>query len=390
MATTDEHAGTAPGDPDRVARASAAGRPWTVESRTVARVCVIALSLVAAFLLAVWLYGVLAHFLFLVLLAWLFAVAMEPGIRFFMRHGRSRGLGTALTGLIGLVCVVGLVVLFGDLLVQQLAELVKALPSAARSAIDWVNATFHANLDVSTVQSSLNLSSDQLSSVAGSLGGGVLGVVDSLASVVLDLATVLVFGFYIAAAGPRFLQAIATGLRPGAQRVFVTVAEITAQKTGGYVASKIILAALSALCHTVVFALLQVPYWLPFGLFVGITAQFVPLIGTYIGVALPVLATLDSPVKAVVIVAFAAVYQQVENYVFTPKVSQRTMDVNPAIALAAVFAGAAIWGPVGALIGIPLAAAGFAIADTFSKRYELIPEVADPSQAIDAAPAAPA
>ena len=51
------------------------------------------------------------------------------------------------------------------------------------------------------------------------------------------------------------------------------------------------------------------------------------------------------------------------------------MDVNPAIALGAVFVGAAIWGPLGALIGIPLAAAGVAILDTYSHRYDLVPEV---------------
>jgi predicted PurR-regulated permease PerM len=78
----------------------------------------------------------------------------------------------------------------------------------------------------------------------------------------------------------------------------------------------------------------------------------------------------------VAIVVFATVYQQVENYVFTPRVSKRTMDVNPAIALAAVFVGAAVWGPIGALIGIPLAAAGVAILDTYKHSYELVPEIA--------------
>ena len=52
------------------------------------------------------------------------------------------------------------------------------------------------------------------------------------------------------------------------------------------------------------------------------------------------------------------------------------MDVNPAVALAAVFIGAAIWGPIGMLIGIPLVAAAVAVADTFSKRYELVPALA--------------
>jgi predicted PurR-regulated permease PerM len=163
---------------------------------------------------------------------------------------------------------------------------------------------------------------------------------------------------------------------PHAQRVFVTVSEITTAKTGGYVVSKVVLAVLSSLCHAVFFLAIGVPYWLPFALFVGITAQFVPIIGTYIGVVVPVLAVaFTSPWKAVAIVAFAAVYQQIETYVFTPRISKKTMDVNPAIALGAVFVGAAIWGPIGAIIGIPLAAAGVAIFDTYKRRYELVPEL---------------
>jgi predicted PurR-regulated permease PerM len=147
-------------------------------------------------------------------------------------------------------------------------------------------------------------------------------------------------------------------------------------KTGGYVVSKIVLAAASAFFHGIFFAAIGLPYWLPFALFAGITAQFVPLVGTYLGVILPVLATVfDSPWKALAIIAFAVVYQQVETYFFTPRVSERTMDVNPAIALGAVFVGAAIWGPLGALIGIPLAAAGVAILDTYIHRYELVPGV---------------
>jgi len=231
-------------------------------------------------------------------------------------------------------------------------------------------------IDTSTITSSLNLTPNQIASWAGSLSGGVLGVVGSLSAVVFDLVTVLVFGFYFAADGPSFFATIAGWMPPRAQNVFITVSEITIAKTGGYVVSKLILAALSAAFHGVFFAVIGVPYWLPFALFVGITAQFVPIVGTYLGIILPVLATaFTTPWRAVAIVAFAAVYQQIETYYFTPRVSKRTMDVNPAIALAAVFVGGAIWGPIGALIGIPLAAAGVAILDTYKRRYDLVPEI---------------
>jgi predicted PurR-regulated permease PerM len=53
------------------------------------------------------------------------------------------------------------------------------------------------------------------------------------------------------------------------------------------------------------------------------------------------------------------------------------MDVHPAIALGSVIAGAALLGPIGALIGIPVAAVALAILDTFTHRHELLPELAE-------------
>lgn len=348
------------------------------DPRSVRRSGIILLSLVAAFLLGLWLFSVTRHFLFLVLLAWMFAIALEPGIKWLIAHGRSRGVATAIMG--GGVLLVSLLLgaIFGKLFFTQISSLVSNIPSVEASLIHWVNARFGTHLDVTSIASSLHLSSSDVGTWAGKLSGGLLGVVGSLSSVVFDLITVIVFGFYFAGGGPRFMRTLATGMPPHAQRVFVNVADITIDKTGGYVVSKIILAALSSLFHGIFFFAIGVPYWLPFALLVGITAQFVPLIGTYIGVALPVLATVFvSPWRAVAIIGFAIIYQQIESYVFTPRVSQKTMDVNPAIALAAVFLGVAIWGPIGAIIGIPLVAAGASILDAYTKSYALVPEVVD-------------
>ena len=271
---------------------------------------------------------------------------------------------------------IALAVVFGQLFFNQVADFVNGVPDLTTSVIDWVNHRFRTNLDPTTIASQLNLDPSQIATWAGSLSGGLLGVVGSLSSVLFDLVTVLVFGFYFAGAGPKLIHALASWMPPRVQEVFITITEITIAKTGGYVVSKIVLAAASAFFHGIFFAAIGVPYWLPLALFAGITAQFVPIVGTYLGVILPVIATaFDSPWKAVAIIAFAAVYQQVETYLFTPRVSERTMDVNPAIALGSVFVGAAIWGPLGALIGIPLAAAGVAVLDTYSHRYELVPDV---------------
>ncbi len=350
---------------------------------TVWRSGLILAGLVVGLLLFLWLFSALSHFLFLVLLAWLFSIALEPGIRWLVQRGRSRGVATAVVGGSALLVALVLAAVFGQLFFTQIAEFVTGVPELTNSVTDWVNDRFGTSLDPTTISSTLHLEPSQIALWAGSLSGGVLGVVGSLSSVLFDLVTVLVFGFYFADAGPDVVRRVASMMPPRGQQVFVTISEITIAKTGGYVVSKIVLAALSAFFHGIFFAAIGVPYWLPFALFAGITAQFIPIVGTYLGVILPVFATaFTSPWKAIAIIAFAAVYQQLETYVFTPRVSKRTMDVNPAIALGAVVVGAAIWGPLGALIGIPLAAAGVAILDTYSHRYELVPDVLNVGDAI--------
>ena len=92
-------------------------------------------------------------------------------------------------------------------------------------------------------------------------------------------------------------------------------------------------------------------------MWVGIISQFIPVIGTYLAGALAVLvAVLNDPVDGIIVLAFVVVYQQVENYVFAPRVTAQTLSLHPAVAFGTVIAGAAILGPVGALLALPVAA----------------------------------
>ena len=213
--------------------------------------------------------------------------------------------------------------------------------------------------------------------MASNLAGGIFGVVGTIFGFVFDGLTVLVFAFYFSADGPRLRRAIGSWLPLRYQKVFVQVWDIAVTKTGGFVVSKVVLASMSAFFHCGFFYLISVPYWLPLGIFAGVVSQFIPTIGTYIGVAIPaIFAALQDPIDVIWIIAFATVYQQIENYVFTPRVSRATMDIHPAIALGSVFVGFAFFGPIGAIIGIPLAAAVIAVIETYGDRYELVPELA--------------
>ena len=336
------------------------------------RIIVAVLLLATLLRVAEWVFGVTQSFLFILLLSWLISIALEPPVKALERRGLRRGAGTGLVLLLVLIGTGAFLSVFGGMFFGQLADAVLALPSVIDSTVAWANDTFNTTLSAASITDQLSLTPDKVASVATSVAGGVLGIVTSIVSFVFEMFTILVFAFYLSAEAPGVRRTVASWLRPDRQRIFLNVWDIAVAKTGGFVVSRIVLATLSAAAHTIAFWLIGVPYWMPLGLFAGVVSQFIPTVGTYIGIVVPVaFAAANEPIDCLWIIGFATIYQQIENYVLGPRISKATMDLHPAITLAAVFIGTAVFGPIGALIGIPIAAAVIAVIDTYGHRYEI-------------------
>ncbi len=173
----------------------------------------------------------------------------------------------------------------------------------------------------------------------------------------LQTATVVVFAFYLTADGPGLRRTICSRLPRRRQEIVLETWELAIQKTGGYLYSRGIQALASAVVTTAFLAILGVPYALALGIWVGVVSQFIPTVGTYIAMVLPVLVALkEAPATALWVLAFLVAYQQFENYVLGPRVTRHTMDVHPALAIATVFAGGLLLGAVGAILALPATA----------------------------------
>ena len=333
---------------------------------------------IVGFLVASWVFQSNQKFIFLLLLSWLFAIAMEPAVAGLARRGWKRGLATGLVLSGVILFAVGFIALFGSVLFSQANSLVSAFPNLVTDITDLLNRSFSLNLDPKTMIQQLNVTPEQIATWASSFGGGIVGVFSALVGGLFQLLTFILFAFYFAADGPKIRRLIASWLKPSSQKIVITTWDIAVAKTGGFVVSKVFLALVSATAHSIFFAAIGIPYWLPMGLITGITSQFIPTIGTYLGILIPTLfALFNEPIDALYIVIFAGIYQQLENYLLAPRVSRLTMNIHPAIAFGSVILFANLFGAVGAIISVPLAAALVAILDTYGKRYELIPELAD-------------
>ena len=150
--------------------------------------------------------------------------------------------------------------------------------------------------------------------------------------------------------GPRLRRVICRRLRPDRQQRVLHAWELAIDKTGGYLYSRALLALLSAVFHTAAFSVIGLRYPVALGIWVGLVSQFLPVIGTYLAGVLPVLvALLDDPIRALWVLIVIVIYQQIENYLFAPRITARTLELHPAVAFSAAIAGAAMLGPVGAL-----------------------------------------
>lgn len=348
----------------------AAGSPEAMPA-WVPRAIVLFLVGVAGLYTLRWLITELQSFLLIVVVSLFLSFALEPAVNWLSRHGIRRGLATGLVMLGGFVVTVAFLVLLGSALFTQVSDFIKDLPHRVERIQTQVNKRFDTEFDADKLVKEIK--SKDVQNIATNLGSSALDLGISAVGALFKVFTIALFTFYMVADGPRFRRTVLSFLPRGRQERVAEGWEIAIQKTGGYIYSRGVLALASAVATTVVLEIMGIDYALALGLWTGLVSQFIPTIGTYLAGALPVLvALLDDPGDALVILIFLLVYQQIENYVFAPKVTARTMDLHPAVAFATVMVGAALFGGVGALIALPAAAVIQAIGSTYLERHEVI------------------
>ncbi len=309
--------------------------------------------------------------LLLVLLVSLFvAFALEPAVNRMERRGIRRGLGTAVMFSVVALAVTGFSAVVGTALASQINELIDKAPGYIEDLQDWLNTTFGLDYDFETLRDEF-VEGGGLEDLAGRFADDVVNVGATIVELLLHLFTVALFTFYLVAEGPKLRRMISSVLDDRRSAIVGEIWDLAMDKTGGYIYSRTLLAVLSAAVHWLALALLDVPSPLALALWVGVVSQFIPAIGTYIAGALPVaIALLHDPRSGLWTLLVILVYQQVENYLFAPRITAHTMHIHVALAFGSVIAGVALLGVIGALLALPFAATAQAFATSWRTSRE--------------------
>lgn len=102
--------------------------------------------------------------------------------------------------------------------------------------------------------------------------------------------------------------------------------------------------------------LLDVPYWLTFGIFTGLVAV-IPFFGTLVSTVLPALFVLGGPgggTRALYVLALGVVIHLIEGNLVAPLVMSKKIDMPPVLTITAVLVVGKLLGPLGLVVALPV------------------------------------
>jgi predicted PurR-regulated permease PerM len=353
---------TAPTEPKASMASQDAG--WgSASTSQVVRTVVIALLTTTVVLGALFLLWEVRTFVAWFVIALFLAAALNPAVNWLQRRHRlmKRPLAIALTYLGMVVALLFIVGIFLPLLVDQIQGLTKFVATVA-NAPEGPTEYLKGLAQQNGLGGVFERFSDQLDDLRKRLGEllqnlfsstGAIAV--SAAGFVAALATVLTLTFFLLVGSERYVNA-GVGLFAEPHRPLVRrILDQSAGAVSGYISGNLAISAICGVTTFLVLVVLGMPYAAPLALLVAVL-DLIPLVGATLGGALLVVVGLFvEPWKAVVLLVFVLLYQQVESNVLQPMVYSKAVQLNGLVILIALLVGGQLLGIPGALLAIPVA-----------------------------------
>ena len=288
------------------------------------------------------------------------AYFLDPVADRLERMGFSRVTATAIISLVALMLVVLLVLAVIPTLVNQLTALVNAAPDIAKRLQGFLLERFPDLADsTSTVRQTLAEIGAAIQARGAELAQGVLSSALGVISIVLFIVVVPVVAFYLLLDWDDMVAKI-DGMLPldHAPTIRRLAREIDAVLAGFVRGQVSVCLALGTF-----YAVALMAAGLQFGLIVGAIAgaiTFIPYVGSLVGGALAIGLALfqfwGDWVQIGIIAAIFAAGQFVEGNILTPRLVGKSVGLHPVWLLFALSAFGTVFGFVGMLIAVPVAA----------------------------------
>jgi predicted PurR-regulated permease PerM len=307
----------------------------------------------ALVVLLLWLVYLARGTLFIFILALLFAYMLAPLVNLIDRilpGSRTRTLALGLAYAILVAAIVLIATQIGSRVVEQATSLKQTFPNwVAR----WQPAegSLWAQV-VDRVRAEVAKRSSDLISALPQFGVKFLAVASNLVYVVI--VPILAF-FFLKDAG-LIRQHILDLVEEGPRREFLNDLLADANLLLAHYMRALVLISLGTFTvYSVFFSLMGVPYGILLGMLGGLL-EFIPTVGPLTAGITILLVTVVSGSHVLAVVIFVVCYRVFLDYVASPRLMGRGVELHPLLLLFGVFAGAEVAGIAGAFLSVPVLA----------------------------------
>jgi predicted PurR-regulated permease PerM len=209
----------------------------------------------------------------------------------------------------------------------------------------------------------------QLTGFAGTVAGGVLPILSSITSALVNILLTVVISIYLLIDGSGAIRWLRYQT-PKSQRGRInSLLDAMQHVVGGYVRGQFTLCLIIGFIVGAGLAILHMHYAVLLGVLSFVT-EFIPVLGTiFTGVVSVLLALTQGWLEALLVLAFFILVHVFEGYILSPRLVGKSVGLNPAVSLLALIIGAELFGPWGAIFAAPTAGLIQAIAVAFWTNY---------------------
>lgn len=306
--------------------------------------------------LSIWLMWFLRSFVLDLVLAAIIAMVLDPVVKLLYRFGIKRALGTGIVFIIAFVVFIAVVFLVTKPLYGAGVKFSHELPSLVNQAQTGTG-RFGSLIKRFHIDTYVQANASKLTNVLTSASGPALGAAKTFLSAIAQIVTVFLLALFIEIEAPSLFRAIMLLAGPDKRASIFRVRVRLVKAITGFVVGNVATSIIAGLVVYVTLQLLGVPFAVVLAVWVALV-DLLPLVGGLLaGVPTVLFALLHSVEAGIVAAVVFVVYQQIENHILNPIIMSKAVRLNPLWVLISVLAGAHLLGFVGALIGIPTAAA---------------------------------
>jgi predicted PurR-regulated permease PerM len=259
------------------------------------------------------------------------------------------------------VLVLGVIVILGAVLlvfVQAISDAVRGFSDDLPRIVDDVR---HSDLgdfvnNESGFVDTLREHASDITKGVGTVSGGVADVGVSAFGAVTLVFSVIFLTLFGLIDEPRVRDWIGGLLYRDKRERYLHVTDRIIHTTSRYMLGNLAISLVCGTLYGVTAVILDLPYPLALALIAGFL-DLIPTIGaTIAGIIISVVALSVSLEALIAFAIVMVVYQQIENYILQPTIIGRAAQVSGFTVLTSVLAFGALFGLIGAVIGVPIAA----------------------------------